>query len=96
MNSYDIIKRPILTEKSYSGIQIKKYIFEVDRKATKPQIKAAIEQIFSVKVKSVNTINSLGKLKRQGKTEGYRPDFKKAIILLTADSKPIQLFESLS
>lgn len=96
MNSYDIIKRPILTEKSYSGIQIKKYIFEVDKRATKPQIKAAIEQIFSVRVKSVNTINSLGKLKRQGKHEGYRPDFKKAIILLTADSKPIQLFESLS
>lgn len=96
MNSFDLIKRPVLTEKSYKGIAEKRYTFIVDKKATKPQIKAAIEEIFGVKVSAVRTINNVGKLKRQGRFEGYTPDYKKAIIQLTEDSKALALFESLS
>ena len=97
MNSYDLIIRPVLTEKSYKGIADKKYSFIVDKRATKTQIKAAIEEIFGgVKVKSVNTLNVRGKLKRQGRTQGYTSDYKKAVIQLTATSKSIDLFDSLA
>ena len=74
----------------------KKYAFVVDKSANKTEIKKAIEEIFGVKVKSVNTVNVDGKLKRQGKTQGYRSDYKKAYVTLTADSKAIEFFESLS
>jgi len=96
MNSYDLMIRPVLTEKSYKGIADKRYSFVVDKRATKTQIRAAVEEIFGVKVRSVNTMNCRGKLKRQGRSEGYTPDYKKAIIQLTQDSKSIQLFDSLS
>ena len=96
MKTYDIIKKPILSEKTYAGIQNKKYAFVVDKNANKVEIKYAVEQIFGVKVKSVNTVNVNGKLKRQGKTQGYRSDYKKAYVTLTADSKAIEFFESLS
>ncbi|MCL2752343.1 MAG: 50S ribosomal protein L23 [Firmicutes bacterium] len=96
MNSYDLLKRPVLTEKSYKGIADKRYSFIVDKHATKTQIKAAVEEIFGVSVRSVNTMNCRGKLKRQGRYEGYTPDYKKAIIQLTEESKSIQLFDSLS
>lgn len=96
MNAYDIIKKPILSEKSYKGIPLKKYSFVVDTRATKPQIKAAVEEIFKVKVDKVTTINVRGKYKRQGKTEGYTSKFKKAYVKLTADSKAIEFFESLA
>ena len=96
MRTYDIIKKPILSEKTYAGIQDKKYAFVVDKSANKTEIKKAIEEIFGVKVKSVNTVNVDGKLKRQGKTQGYRNDYKKAYVTLTADSKAIEFFESLS
>ena len=96
MKNYDIIIRPILSEKTYAGIQEKKYAFEVAKNSNKVEIKKAIEEIFGVKVKSVNTVNCNGKLKRQGKTQGYTSDYKKAYVTLTADSKAIEFFESLS
>ena len=96
MKTYDIIKKPILSEKTYAGIQEKKYAFEVAKNSNKVEIKKAIEEIFGVKVKSVNTVNCNGKLKRQGKTQGYTSDYKKAYVTLTADSKAIEFFESLS
>ncbi len=95
MNAYDVIKKPVTSEKSYSGINIKKYGFFVDRNATKTDIKKAVEEIFKVKVASVNTVNIKGKLKRQGRTQGYTSDVKKAYVQLTADSKAIEFFESL-
>ncbi|MEG1609016.1 MAG: 50S ribosomal protein L23 [Clostridia bacterium] len=96
MNAYDIIKKPVLTEKSYSGISLKKYTFVVDRNANKIQVKQAVEEIFGVKVEKVNTISVKGKLKRQGKTQGYTSKIKKAIVTLTSESKSIEFFDSLS
>ena len=96
MTAYDVINRPILSEKSYDGIQDKVYTFEVAKDANKTQIKMAVEEIFKVKVQKVNTMNLDGKLKRMGRTEGRRPAYKKAIVQLTADSKAIEFFESLS
>ena len=96
MRTFDIIKKPILSEKTYAEIANKKYTFVVDNSANKSEIKKAVEEIFGVKVKSVNTVNVNGKLKRQGKTQGYRSDYKKAYVTLTADSKAIEFFESLS
>lgn len=96
MNSYDIIKRPVLTEKSYAGIPAKTYTFEVMKSANKVEIKRAVEEIFGVKVESVTTAIIKGKLKRQGRTQGHTPDWKKATVRLTADSKSIEFFESLS
>ena len=96
MNAYDIIKKPLLSEKSYDGIPSKKYVFVVDERADKSQIKAAVEQIFGVTVDKVNVVNVRGKYKRQGRTEGYTSKFKKAYVKLTADSKAIEFFESLA
>lgn len=96
MTVYDIIIEPILSEKSYDGIAVKKYTFKVAKNATKTQVKAAVEQIFGVKVDKVNTSNYDGKVKRMGRNEGRRPAFKKAIVTLTADSKSIEFFESLA
>lgn len=96
MNAYDVIKRPILSEKSYVGIANKIYTFEVARAATKSEIKVAVETVFGVKVAKVNTANYDGKVKRQGRTEGKTSAFKKAVVTLTADSKAIQFFESLA
>ena len=96
MNAYDVIKRPILSEKSYVGISNKIYTFEVARAATKSEIKVAVETVFGVKVAKVNTSNYDGKVKRQGRTEGRTSAYKKAVVTLTADSKAIQFFESLA
>lgn len=95
MNKYDIIRRPILSEKTFDGIKSKCYVFEVVLSATKPQIKAAIEEIFKVKVESVRTAQMPGKPKRQGKNEGYTSDWKKAYVQLKDDSKAIEFFEGL-
>lgn len=95
MTAYDVIIRPILSEKSFDGIQDKVYTFEVAKDANKTQIKMAVEEIFKVKVQKVNTMNVEGKLKRMGRTEGRRPSYKKAVVQLTADSKAIEFFESL-
>ena len=96
MAAHDIIIKPLLSEKSYAGIKDKKYSFIVAKNANKTQIKLAVEEIFDVKVEKVNTANVRGKLKRQGKYEGYTPDYKKAIVKLKADSKTIAFFDSLS
>ena len=96
MKNFDIIISPVLTEKSYDGIQAKKYTFKVAKSATKTQIKTAVEDIFGVKVARVNTVNVDGKKKRMGRSEGYTSDYKKAVVFLTEDSKVIEFFESLS
>ena len=96
MTAYDIIIEPILSEKSYDGIPNKRYTFKVAKSATKTQIKAAVEQVFGVKVAKVNTANYDGKLKRMGRNEGRRAAYKKAHVTLTADSKAIEFFESLA
>ncbi len=96
MFAEDIIIKPLLTEKGYDGIADKKYSFIVKKSADKKQIKAAVEKLFGVDVKSVNTVNCKGKKKRMGKYEGYTPDYKKAIVQLEADSKTIEFFNSLS
>jgi len=96
MKHYDIIRKPVLSEKSYSEIANKKYVFEVAVGANKIEIKEAIEAVFGVKVEKVNTINVRGKLKRQGRYEGYTAKRKKAIVQLTADSKAIEIFENLA
>ena len=95
MNNYDIIIRPILSEKAFADIKGKKYTFEVRKDATKDQIKKAVEEIFKVKVEKVNTARYDGKIKRQGRHEGARADWKKAYVQLTKDSKAIEFFESL-
>ena len=95
MNSYDIIRRPVITEKSMGDMADRKYTFIVDIKANKNMIKSAIEEIFKVKVEKVNTIKMMGKMKRMGKYEGRRPGYKKAIVKLTPDSKTIEFFEGL-
>ena len=96
MNAYDIVKKPLRSLKSFDGIPSKKYVFVVDERADKTQIKAAVEQIFGVTVDKVNVVNVRGKYKRQGRTEGYTAKFKKAYVKLTADSKAIEFFESLA
>ena len=96
MEARDIIIRPVLTEKSYQGIPAKKYVFVVDKRANKTQIKFAVEEIFNVKVDKVNTANCRGKKKRMGRNEGFTSAYKKAIVLLTEDSKEIEFFKSLS
>ena len=98
-NPHDIIKRPILTEKAYEGIDEKRYVFEVDIKANKAEIKNAIETVFAddgVKVAKVNTLRTIGKMKRQGRTQGRTPEIKKAIVTLKKDSKPIPFFEGMA
>ncbi len=92
---YDIIKRPIITEQSMERVADKVYAFEVEKTANKVEIRQAIEEIFNVKVKKVNTINVLGKEKRMGVHVGFRPDYKKAIVSLTEDSKTIEFFEGM-
>lgn len=96
MNAYDIIVKPVLSEKSYSGINSKAYTFIVKKQATKTDIKLAVERIFEVKVERVNVTNYDGKIKRMGKTAGRRASFKKAYVKLTEDSKTIEFFDSLS
>ena len=99
MNSYDIIKRPIITEKSMKveldreGNEIKKYTFEVPKTVNKLEIKYAVEEVFGVKVAKVNTMNYDGKLKRMGRYEGRRASWKKAIVTLKKDSKTIEFFD---
>lgn len=96
MVAHDIIIRPVLSEKSYQDIANKKYTFEVAKSANKTQIKKAIEEIFKVKVESVNISNVYGKIKKQGRHEGLTGSYKKAIVQLTSDSKSIEFFDSLS
>ncbi|GAU79359.1 50S ribosomal protein L23 [Fusibacter sp. 3D3] len=93
--SYDIIIKPIVTENSMMQAADRKYTFEVQKGANKTQIRKAVEEVFGVKVEKVNTLNVPGKLKRQGRNEGYTRSWKKAIVKLTADSKTIEFFEGM-
>lgn len=92
MDARDIIKKPIVTEKTTRLMELNKYCFMVDRRANKLQIKEAIEEIFKVKVKDINTMRILGKMKRMGKYEGRRPSWKKAVVTLEPGSR-IEFFE---
>ncbi len=91
----DIILKPIVTEKSMVGMQNRKYTFQVAKKAGKVEIAKAVEKLFDVKVKKVNTMNCKGRYVRQGATGGYRPDWKKAIVTLTDESKTIEFFDNM-
>ncbi|MBO8172765.1 MAG: 50S ribosomal protein L23 [Bacillaceae bacterium] len=93
MDARDIIKRPVITERSTDMMAENKYVFEVDLKANKTQIKQAVEDIFDVKVVKVNTMRVKGKKKRMGRYEGRRSDWKKAIVQLSEDSKALEFFE---
>ena len=96
MNTYDIILRPVITEQSMESIGEKKYVFQVAIDATKTEIKAAVEEIFGVKVSKVNTVRMQGKVKRTGAyPAGRRAAYKKAVVTLTADSKTIEFFEGM-
>ena len=96
MNSYDIIIRPVITERAMSAVADKKYVFEVAKDAGKIEIKKAVEEIFGVKVASVNTINMPAKAKRLGAGRpGMTRSWKKAYVQLTADSKTIEFFEGM-
>ena len=95
MKNFDIIIRPIITEKTMADMEEDKYTFEVAKKSNKSEIKKAIEEIFSVKVAKVNTMNMTGKVKRQGMNVGKRPDWKKAIVTLAPGSEPIEFFDSI-
>lgn len=95
LNPHDIIVKPIVTEKSMDDMAEKKYTFKVMKKANKVQIANAVEAVFGVKVEKVYTMNMIGKKKRMGRFVGKRPDWKKAIVKLTEDSKEIQFFEGL-
>ncbi len=94
--AHDIIIKPIISEQSMDQLADKKYTFEVKKSANKIEIKKAVEEIFGVKVESVNTMNMLGKVKRMGRNEGRRASWKKAIVKLTADSKTIEFFEGMA
>ena len=95
MNSYEIVKRPIITEHSMDQMADRKYTFEVAKDANKIEIKNAVEEIFGVQVERVTTMRMLGKIKRMGANSGKRPDWKKAIVKLTENSKTIEFFDGL-
>lgn len=97
LTHYDIIKKPVVSEKSMNQMVNKKYTFIVHKDATKIQIKDAVEKLFEgAKVEKVNTSNYDGKVRRRGYTVGRTNSFKKAIVTLKEDSKEIELFNSLS
>ena len=95
-NPHDIILRPVLTEKTYDGLADKRYVFEVALDANKIEIKQAVEQVFDVKVDTVNTLRTLGKIKRQGRYSGRTPEIKKAYVTLKKDSKTIEFFDGMA
>ncbi len=96
MLAHDIIIRPIITEDSMDRTANKVYTFKVASSATKPEVKKAVEEIFKVSVDSVNTMTVKRKPKRMGVHAGYTSEWKKAIVTLTADSKPIEFFEGMN
>jgi len=91
----DIIIKPIITERSMEGLGFKKYTFKVAKNANKVEIAQAVEALFDVKVAKVNTMNVRGRFKRMGRAEGYKPNWKKAIVTLTEESKTIEFFEGM-
>jgi large subunit ribosomal protein L23 len=92
---YDVLIAPVISEKSMDDAQSKKYTFKVATDANKFEIKNAVEEAFGVEVIRVNTSNFDGKVKRQGKYVGKTAAYKKAIVTVSADSKPIEIFEGL-
>jgi len=91
---FQVIRRPLITEKSTAARETQRAVcFEVHRDATKPEIKKAVEALFSVKVATVRVLNVHGKVKRQGRYAGRRPDWKKAYVVLKAGEKMIEFFE---
>ena len=92
---YDVLIRPIVTEATMTEIADKKYSFEVLPEATKPEIAAAVEKVFGVKVEKVNVINVKKKPKRLGVHSGYTKSWKKAVVTLKADSKTIEFFDGI-
>ena len=96
MTARDIIIKQVITEKSMEGVASgTKYTFRVAKNATKIDIARAVEEIFGVKVSKVNTVNVRGRLRRQGRTQGYTPSWKKAYVTLKEGSKPIEFFEGM-
>ena len=96
MTAYDIIIRPVITERSMNSVADKKYVFEVAPTAGKIEIKKAVEEIFGVKVAKVNTMIVPGKAKRMGAARpGRTKEWKKAIVQLTENSKTIEMFEGM-
>ena len=94
--AYDVILRPIITEQSMEHLDLKKYVFEVARDANKIEIRKAVEEIFSVKVDKVTTLNMKGKEKRTGRyPAGHRRNWKKAVVRLSDGSKTIEFFEGM-
>ncbi|MDD3126325.1 MAG: 50S ribosomal protein L23 [Candidatus Izemoplasmatales bacterium] len=91
MDKYQIIKHPIVTEKSNKLVEKNQYTFEVDRNANKIEIKQAVEALFNVKVKSVNVINEIAKAKKVGQHSGFKPAVSKAIVTL-ADGFKIDVY----
>ena len=94
MNLLDVIKRPVITEKSMLAMDEKKYTFDVDTRANKTLVKQAVEAAFDVKVKNVNIINVRPKFKRVGKYAGYTKKRRKAVVTLTENSKAIEFFSA--
>jgi large subunit ribosomal protein L23 len=92
---YDIILKPVISERSMDDAQNKKYTFKVATSANKTQVKHALEEIFGVEIKQVNIMNVQGKVKRMGKNVGRTAASKKAIVTLTAKSKEIEFFQGL-
>ena len=90
---YDVIKRPIVTENTTDMMADNKYVFDVDVRSNKTEVKQAIQQIFNVKVEKVNIINVKRKPARYGRYQGFTARRKKAVVKLTADSKPLEFFE---
>ena len=96
MQAYEnVIIAPIITEKSMMGIADKKYTFKVAKDANKVLIAEAVENLFKVKVEKVNTISVRGQVRRMGRYSGYTSSWKKAIVTLKKDSKPIEFFDGL-
>ena len=91
----DIVLGPIITENSMQGIAARKYTFKVAKDATKIDVARAVEELFGVDVKKVNTISVRGQFRRQGRTGGYTASYKKAIVTLAEKSKGIEFFESM-
>lgn len=91
----DIILRPIITEESMLNTSMKKFTFKVAKDANKIEIEKAVEALFGVKVAKVNTLNVRGKLRRQGRFQGYTASWKKAVVTLTEDSKTIDFFDGM-
>lgn len=93
LTNYDVIIKPVITEKSMAQMADRQYTFMVHVDSNKSMIKRAVEEVFGVKVEDVKTLNYDGKLKRVGRSIGRRASFKKAVVKLTAESKAIEFFE---